>query len=195
MDDKKQIQKQNQGMALSPNKLVSAGIPFLKNQTQIEVHRFRLLPKNMMKNTQWDQKKAPRLEPILHGHWFYTKDKRGQDMTRCYFVGGHCHEVRVFWKQNKDGISVVDRVEVGPALRMGTKTLKTGKKIKTMMPIMWLDDSNVNSENDEAKEIVDDHTHDVSYIGMDVVQLTTPRDFGGGPPMISPNSGISVKEM
>jgi len=194
MDDKKQKLTNNTN-SLSLNKLISAGNPFLKNQAQIEVHRFRLMPTDMLKNTQWDQKKPPRLEKVNHGHWFYTRDKRGQEMTRCHLVGGHAHEVRVFWKQNKEGVMVVERVEVGPAMRFGTKTLKTGKKIKALMPIMWLDDSNVNSEHDEAREIIDNHTHDVSYIGMDIVQLHTQhRDFGGHAPTINPNSGISVKD-
>jgi hypothetical protein len=193
MDDKKAKSLKQEAVALSPNKLVSTGVPFLKNQTQIEVHRFRLKPANMLKNTQWDQKQRPRLEPQLHGHWFYTKDRRGQEMTKCYFVGGHCHEVRVFWKEEK-GIKVVDRVEVGPALRQGTKTLKTGKKIKTLIPIAWLDDSQVNAENDEAIEHLDDHTHDVAYIGMDIMSLGGQTNLSSQAPRSYGNTGINIQE-
>lgn len=115
---------------------------------------FKLMPANMIKNTNWNPDSAPNYEQVIHQHFFHTYDSSGRAMVTSESVGGHFHEITLQETVAADGSRGIPKVIACSGPKKYTKQRVMGKNSKVPTPI---------------KD--DNHTHAVEYIKSDTVEV------------------------
>lgn len=124
-----------------------------KGTQEIDHDLFKLEVGTMVKDVSYNDK--PDLVKIEHVHLFHTVDSNGRAQETCTPVGGHCHKITVV--RNADG---VPSIQVGPPVKYIRKKVK-GVYKKVLAPIIL----------DEEEDTRDTHTHAVTYMGSEKIQL------------------------
>ena len=117
----------------------------------------------MRKNVSW-KKFRPELVPMEHTHFFHTHSSSGTKQEHSVPVGGHFHKVEVF--VNPDGSM---GGKCGPALRKVDKKLSNGV-VKTSIEL-------VKFSHEEQGDLQDDHTHEVLYLGSEMINPQKVKDI------------------
>lgn len=156
--------KKPQGEIQQSTQQPRANAPRLFNRNEAEFRHdlFKLMPAPMKKNANWNMY-DPRLIDVEHAHFFHSVDRKGTKQTQCVATGGHFHEVKVDFSQSDANGN--PKVEVGPPLKVGMKKLKSGKRVKQIIPVEWYDEKT-------DKTLVDDHRHEVVYQGSEILKPT-----------------------
>jgi hypothetical protein len=144
----------NQG----PGSQVQKWQPTYQQNAEVDSHLFELKTGKMLKNLSWRAEK-PDIRDIEHQHFFHSHDSSGREMTHSTSTGGHFHVIEV-GTDPKTGAPV--------AKCSGPKTYmhKKGKKFLVDLPAFKSMDQN-------GKEIVDTHTHNVVYARSSLVKPRT----------------------
>ena len=126
-----------------------------KNNLTFDSDLFKLEVATMKKNVSF-VKGQPRIEDIDHCHHYHSRDSQGRVQKYSNKVGGHFHEI----------ITTVDKktgkptVVCGPAIREHIKKIRPGKVKKVNVPVSY-------QNEDTDIDIVDNHTHEITYRGSD----------------------------
>lgn len=171
---------------------------FLKGRRTFAVDTFELKPAMRKHNTSWIPDK-PRIEEQQHKHFFRSKDDKGNDNNRATYQADHTHEITVDWsKKGPDGGPLV---KCGPPIKKGFKTLPSGRKAKSLNPVKWIIET-VRGEVADVMEVVDNHTHDITYLGTQILQErgapklsddSIAEQFGLRPPSTN-IAGVNISE-
>lgn len=104
----------------------------------------------------------PKIRLVEHSHYFHTHDSHGKPQTKTTAQAGHWHEVT--WEM-KDGVPVA---KCGPPLHQVTRDPVSGKRFKKAQTqqLKFYDD---NLNNGEGGGVLDDHTHEMTYIESEVL--------------------------
>jgi len=148
------------------NRVTETPQPFQRGHRQFTHDLYKLEPAKMLKNRHYNQHE-PNLIEIEHCHFFHSTDRKGSPQNKTSAVGGHYHEITVDWNRtSQDGHG--PHVEVGPPIKIGSKRLPSGRRVKQPMPVRWHDERN-------DQQTVDNHRHRVTYLGRENLVIKAPN--------------------
>jgi hypothetical protein len=127
-----------------------------RNSQIIEHDLFKLNVATMRKNISFTD--VPEYAQIEHVHIFHTVDSNGNRQTSCTSVGGHHHDIEVLPAVN-GGVPHI-RVS-GPK-----KWVRVKRKGRVSVPVSAPDEP--GTEHDQKGDF---HTHKVTYLGSEKIQL------------------------
>jgi hypothetical protein len=131
----------------------------MRNAVSKDHHLFKAEVADTLKNTSWTRGN-PKIVKIEHCHFFHTIDSNLREQKYTTPVNNHYHKVS--WFIDSDGEL---RAECGPPIRKVTKTRRDGSTRTVEEPITFENDH--TEENGLEDTIIDDHRHDMTYIGTD----------------------------
>lgn len=137
---------------------------FAKGSKEVEHDLFKLLPATMKRNISWKWKR-PNVVQLEHCHIFHSVDSDTLKANKySTSVGGHFHEINVDWEHaDADG---QPRIVCGPPLEM-IKTQIDDEVIREIVPVVFEVHDKLKRKG--AKDIVDDHTHELEYLGSETL--------------------------
>lgn len=140
-----------------------------RSKRKVLHHLFKAEIAKFKKNTSHTPG-APRFLDVEHVHFFHSVDSVGHAQQFTNHVGGHCHKVE--WSVDENGSLVA---KCGPAVRKKKKMTRNG--VQTVYePVFYerkfSEESGYTENIDEiatTERIVDNHRHEMTYLGSDDV--------------------------
>lgn len=124
----------------------------------VDHDKFKLKLAKMLKNIAYEGQ-VPEIQAFGHEHIFHTIDSNGKKQALCSPVGGHVHEITV--TQDANGIP---HIKVGPPKKY-VKAKRRGRWVRELAPVVV--------DSDDVENGVDNHTHEVEYLGSKKIALRT----------------------
>lgn len=137
----------------------------LRSQQTFMHHLFKAAVAKMHKNVSW-VKNSPKFVEVEHVHFFHTKNSMGMAQEYTNEIGGHFHKIE--WGVDAKGNPVA---KCGPALKKVNKRGRGGLMTTINKAVSWVDKYDDESEE---KTIIDDHTHEMEYLGTDELSTVRP---------------------
>lgn len=120
-------------------------------------HDLYKLKLSLFKKNESYRKYEPQLRDVEHVHFYHSTDRTGRPLETSGAVGGHFHKVTV--KTLPDGTMTA---ECGPPIRWVERRQRNGKMVRELAAVKF-------NDGDDGRWITDDHTHEVEYLGSEMV--------------------------
>lgn len=133
----------------------------MRNAASKHHHLFKAEVAKALKNTSW-KPGQPNIVKVEHCHFFHTIDSGLRSLKYTSAINNHYHEVK--WRVDSNGDFVA---ECGPPIRKLQKTRRDGSTYSVEGPITI--DNDYPDQNGMPEKIVDDHRHEMTYIGSDLI--------------------------
>jgi hypothetical protein len=133
----------------------------MKNAISKHHHLFKAEVAPVLKNVSF-RPGNPEIVKIEHCHFFHTIDSRLKEQRYTTPTNNHYHEVK--WFVDSDGEL---RAECGPPIRKVQKTRRDGSTYSVEGEISYKNE--YHDRNNMPADIVDDHTHDMTYVGSELL--------------------------
>lgn len=118
--------------------------------------------KECFRNISYEHLK-PNLVRVDHKHIFHSHSNNGRVLSRTGSACGHWHNVEPYI----DPVSGELKAKCGPAMHEVTILTQTGRTVTRIEPVSFEEEILVGENAGGTRRIVDDHTHELNYIGSE----------------------------